>query len=149
MTYRRWGRSVLSVEDDAAIVEAISRAERGGRGEVRVHVEKRCEATDPMDRARQVFGALGMHRTADQTGVLLYVAIESRVACVFAGEGVHGAREARFWEEVVASVATGFREGDARGGLVSALGKVGDLLREVCPGDDRAGNELPNAVSGA
>lgn len=149
MTYRRWGRRVLSREDDDAIVAAIAQAERGNGGEVRVHIERRCRAQDPLDRARELFEALGMRETAQGTGVLLYVAVESRVACVFAGEGVHGVREPDFWEDVVGSVATGFAKGDARGGLCEALGRLGDLLRDACPGDDAAGDELPNEVTGS
>lgn len=142
-----FGKKLLSVEDDVRLVEAIRAAERGSRGEVRLHLERRCRAAEPLDRARALFGELGMHETADGTGVLLYVALSPRVACVFAGQGVHGAAEAGFWDEVVDRVGRGFAEGRAAEGLIESIARIGDLLRRVVPGEDARGNELPDSVS--
>lgn len=141
------GRALIRDEDDAAIVDAIRRAERGSRGEVRLHLERRCRRAVPMERARELFASLGMHATQDATGVLLYVSLSPRVACVYAGEGVHGAAEPGFWEDVVGRVARGFAEGRAAAGLIEAIDEIGELLRRVVPGEDPAGNELPDEVS--
>jgi uncharacterized membrane protein len=142
-----FGTKLLTRDDDARVVEAIRAAERGSRGEIRLHLERRCPAAEPLDRARALFAELGMHETAEATGVLLYVALRPRVACVFAGQGVHGAAEAGFWDEVVDRVGRGFAEGRAAEGLIDSIGRIGDLLRRVVPGDDVRGNELPDAVS--
>jgi uncharacterized membrane protein len=142
------GTKLLTASDDVRVVAAIARAEKGARGEVRVHLERRCPTAEPMDRARDRFAHLHMHDTADATGVLLYIALSPRVACVFAGEGVHGAADAGFWDEVVDRVARGFAEGRAADGLIDALDRIGELLRRVVPDDDDArGNELPDAVT--
>lgn len=142
------GKQLVTAEDDARLVRAIQRAERGSRGEVRVHLERRCPIDDPMDRARDRFAHLNMHETADATGVLLYVSLSPRVACVFAGAGIHGAADAGFWDEVVDRVGRGFAEGRAADGLVEAIDRVGELLRRVVPDDDDArGNELPDTVT--
>ncbi len=143
----RFGRARIGARDEAAIVDAIRRAERGSRGEVRVHLERRCPLDEPMGRARSLFGELGMGSTREATGVLLYVSLRPRAACVYAGEGVHGAAEPGFWQEVADRVARGFAEGRAAEGLVRAVDAIGALLRRAAPGDDRAGNELEDAVS--
>jgi uncharacterized membrane protein len=132
--------------DAERVVAAIGAAERGSRGEVRVHVEERCKG-DALERARALFAALGMARTRDATGVLLYVSPGDRKAAVFAGEGVHGAAGEAFWREVIDAVAQGFARGAPVDGLEAALARVGDLLREHAPGADAAGNELPDAVT--
>ncbi|MDQ3033066.1 MAG: TPM domain-containing protein [Myxococcota bacterium] len=142
-----FGRKLITASDDATIVAAIGRAEQGSRGEVRIHLERRCADAEPMERARALFGELGMHETEGATGVLLYVALRPRVACVFAGEGIHGAAAEGFWDEVVDRVARGFAEGRAAAGLVEAIDRIGELLRRVAPGEDRAGNELPDQIS--
>ena len=139
----------LGREDEARLVAAIGRAEQGNRGEVRVHLEGRCAGKDALARAAQLFEQLGMRRTAQDTGVLLYVAVEDRKAAVFAGRGIHGAAQAGFWQEVVDSVAAGYRRGEPAQGLVAAVERLGGLLREAVPGEDVAGNELPDAVSGS
>ncbi len=143
-----FGTKLLTATDDARIVAAIARAEKGSRGEVRVHLERRCPSADPLDRARDRFAHLNMHATADATGVLLYVALSPRVACVFAGEGIHGAANEGFWDEVVDRVGRGFAEGRAAEGLIGAIDSIGELLRRAVPDhDDARGNELPDEVS--
>lgn len=142
-----FGKKLLTREDDVRVVDAITRAEKGNRGEVRVHLERKCVPEDPMERAREVFAMLDMHETAEQTGVLLYVSLEPRVCCVFAGQGIHGAVKPGFWDGVVDRVATGFGSGEAAKGLIEALDEIGELLREACPGEDTHGNELPNSIT--
>ncbi len=131
----------------AKLVEMIGEAERGNRGEVRVHIENKSPSDDVMDRAKQLFGKLGMHKTRDDTAVLLYLAIVDRKVAVYAGKGIHGAAEEGFWGGVAAEVAGGFKAGDSLGGLCNALEMIGHLLREHAPGDDTAGDELPNQVT--
>ena len=128
-------------------MEAIRRAEQGNRGEVLVHVERRCEGADALARSARLFDTLGMRRTAADTGVLLYVAVEDRKAAVFAGRGVHGAARPGFWQSGTDSVAEGFNRRDAVGGLVTAVELIGGLLLTAVPGEDVAGNELPDRVS--
>jgi uncharacterized membrane protein len=139
-------RRRLRGEDERRVVTALAGAERGNRGEVRVHLEGRCPGGEPLARATALFAELGMRATADDTGVLLYVAERDRKAAVYAGAGIHGAGDADFWQTVVDRVTQGYRDGDRAGGLAAALALVGDLLREAVPGD-RAGNELPDQVS--
>lgn len=128
-------------------MRAIGEAEAGNRGEVRVHVERRCPVPDAMARAQELFFALEMGETAEDTGVLLYVATESHECAVYAGEGVHGARGEGFWQSVADGLARGFAQNDPIGGFERALLAIGALLREVVPGEDVAGDELPDAVT--
>ncbi len=138
----------LSKEEEARLVAAIRRAEEGHRGEVVVRLERSCRG-EPLARAAQLFEELGMSRTAADTGVLLYVAVADRKAAVYAGQGVHGAAQPGFWQEVVDGLAQGFREGSPVGGLEAAIERIGGLLRTAVPGEDTRGNELPDVVSQA
>jgi uncharacterized membrane protein len=129
-----------------SIVAAIKRAEAGNPGEVRVHVETHCRST-PLVRARELFEELGLGKTRDGTGVLLYVASADRVTSVFAGPGIHTEAGPGFWKTVTDEVAAGFRAGKGASGIVRAVDRIGDLLREKHPRGDRHGNELPDTVS--
>ncbi|MCA9580413.1 MAG: TPM domain-containing protein [Myxococcales bacterium] len=139
-------RRFLTRDNEASIVAATQEAERGNQGEVRVHLEQKCDG-DALERARDLFGRFRMHETSEGTGLLLYVAITGRKAAVFAGEGLVVARDPSFWQSISDSVAAGFRDGLGPEALVSALGRLGDVLREVAPGPDVAGNELPDEVT--
>jgi uncharacterized membrane protein len=133
-------------EQAEALVAAIGKAERGNRGEVRLHLEDGCPGK-ALDRAREIFAGLKMHQTRDDTGVLLYVATGARKTAVFAGAGIHGQAEPDFWQAVADAVADGFRRDAPVEGLLTALERIGEILREHAPGDDEAGNELPNQVT--
>ena len=111
----------LDAAGEAAVVAAIKRAERGNRGEVRVHLEAAAPGGDALARAEALHRALGVHRTKDGTGVLLYVAVDDRRAAVYAGAGVFGARDPAFWQGVTDAVAAEAREGRLAAGIVAAL----------------------------
>ena len=138
---------MLSELDEQRIVRAIANAERENRGEVRVHIDARCPTRDPLARARQLYCAFELHRTRDDTGVLLYVATKSRQAAVYCGAGVHPRADPAFWQGVTDAVAEGGRAGKPVDGIVAALREIGELLREHIGGNDDAGDEVPNRVT--
>jgi len=137
----------LTAGERRALVAGIAAAERGHRGEIRVHLESRYPGDGPRRRAEVLFHELGLDRTRDGTGVLLYVAERDRKTAVFAGPGVYGARAAGFWNDVAATVARGYAQGDRMSGLLRALEMIGEILRDAAPGKDTAGNELPDQVT--
>ena len=55
-------RFVTAVEEER-LVAAIREAEKGNRGEVRVHIEARCKG-DPLERAAFLFGELHMEQVS-------------------------------------------------------------------------------------
>lgn len=112
-----------------------------------MHLEERYPGDGPLRRAESLFHSLGLERTRDGTGVLLYVAERDRKTAVFAGPGVYGARAPGFWNDVAATIARGYATGDRIGGLVRAVEVIGEILRVSAPGEDTAGDELPNQVT--
>jgi uncharacterized membrane protein len=137
----------LTKAERAKLSRAIEAAEEGHRGEIRVHLEDRYPGDGPMGRAGALFIELGMDRTLDATGVLLYVAELDRKVAVFAGGGVYGARDPAQWKEVCATVAKGYHDGHRIEGLERGLKMLGEILRDAAPGEDEAGDELPNEVN--
>lgn len=139
--------AILNEDERALVVAAIEDAERGNRGEVRLHLERWCLGGGAMARAEQLFHRLGMTQTQQGTGVVLYVAVRSRRAAVFAGPGVFAAAAGAQWASVVEAVRSGYRRDQGVAGIIEALECIGDLLRQVVPGEDDAGDELTDAVS--
>lgn len=136
----------LDAADEARVVEAIRAAEIGNRGEVRVHIEQRSLAP-PLESARRWFFELDMHRTAADTGVLLYVGLQARTAAVFAGGALHAEVEPAQWQAVVDAVTRGYADKRPADGLCDGLGLIGEIMRAALPGEDIHGNELPDAVT--
>lgn len=136
----------LDTEGEKRVVAAIAAAEESNQGEVRVHIERRGQGP-ALQRARRWFFELGMHRTAADTGVLLYVATGDRQAAVFAGGALHAEVEPTRWQAVIDAVTAGYAAGRPADGLCDGLARIGEILREALPGEDVHGNELPDAVS--
>jgi uncharacterized membrane protein len=142
----RWLLRVLDPSALEAIRQAIAAAEADTSGEIRVHLEPLCPG-DPLGRARVVFTALGMHRTAGRNGVLIYVSIEDRKLAVVGDVGVDALVPSTFWTRLCANLATHLRAGRSAEGLVAAVREAGEALRAGFPRapDDR--NELPDDLS--
>jgi uncharacterized membrane protein len=148
-----WTRQFLDEADFDAITRAIAEAESRTSGEIRVHLERRVprrlfgRAPDVLVRARHVFHRLGMDRTAERHGVLIYLAIEERRLAVVGDEGIHGHVGDRHWHVVRDLMIERLRANAPREAIVRGIDAVGRALAEHYPRrpDDR--NELSNDVS--
>ena len=152
-------KSFLGALDHERIVKAIQDAEARSRGEVRVHVSTRAvEDAPPPSRpseaavqaaAARRFEALGMTRTAERNGVLLFVAPVSQTFAVIGDEAIHARCGPDFWKEVAAAVEADFRAGRFTDGIVKGVARVGEALATHFPRTPGAAdtNELPDEVT--
>ncbi len=129
-----------------AVEAAIRNAEGKTSGEIRVHIEARCPG-DAFARATRVFEELGMTRTAERNGALLYLALRDRKFAVIGDVGIHRRLPEGFWEEVRTSMEERFRAGRFAEGLVAGIEAVAERLATHFPrgADDR--DELPDEIS--
>lgn len=144
----KWAASLFSPDDLDAIARAVGVAEAATSAELRVHLERRVPAgADPMARAREVFAALGMHRTAERNGVLIYLAVEDHKLAIVGDEGIHTRVGAQYWEHVRDLMLERLRTGAARDAVLMAVGDVGAVLRQHYGRRPDDTNELSNEVS--
>jgi uncharacterized membrane protein len=149
----KWARRFLSDTDFDAITRAIKTAEARTSAEIRVHLERRVprrffrRRPDVLSRAQRVFRRLGMHKTAERHGVLVYLAVEERRLAVVGDEGIHGRVGDRHWNRVRDLMLEKLRENAPRQALERAIEELGQALAEHYPRrpDDR--NELSDDVS--
>jgi len=149
----RWARRFLSEADFDAVTRAITTAEARTSAEIRVHLEPRVprrpfrRRPDVLSRAQQVFRRLGMHKTAERHGVLVYLAVEERRLAVVGDEGIHGRVGDRHWNRVRDLMIEELRANAPRQALEHAIAELGRALAEHYPRrrDDR--NELSDEVS--
>ncbi|MDB5440042.1 MAG: hypothetical protein JWM33_2469 [Caulobacteraceae bacterium] len=90
------------------------------------------------------FMALGLHRTRDRTGVLLYASVAERRAEVFADEGIYAKAPPEVWGEIVDRLVAGLRRGDPAEGFVAAVERTGEILAACLPPRENDADELPN-----
>ena len=148
-----WTRRFLSEEDFDAITRAIADAESRTSAELRVHFERRVtrrlfrRTPDPLTHARHVFARLGMGRTADRNGVLIYLAVGDRRLAVVGDEGIHGRVGGGHWDGVRDRMVDKLRAGAPREALLGAIAEVGRALAEHYPRRRGDVNELGDEMS--
>ncbi|MTI89133.1 MAG: TPM domain-containing protein [Balneolaceae bacterium] len=137
----------LSKSQEESIVEAIKEAETETSGEIRVHIERKCKAEDPVGRAKEVFAELEMHETELRNGVIVYVASKDHKVAIWGDEGIHQKVGQEFWEEEVKLLVKYFQAEDHETGLKEVVLQIGHKLKENFPYQSDDIDELSNEIS--
>ncbi len=135
----------LTAAQEQAIIEAIRKAELLTSGEIRVHLESRCE--EPISRAQELFHLLKMDNTKQENGILFYVAVDDKKFALVGDKGIHKQVGDDFWKSVRDVVISRFRESEFQKGLIEGIELVGKKLAQYFPWQHDDENELPNEIS--
>jgi uncharacterized membrane protein len=143
-------KKFLSKKDLAEIGSAIADQEKRTSGEIRVAIrQKRSRKEQGMSveqLARHEFVHLGMVKTKERTGILIFILLEAREFFILADEHINEKVGPATWQAVAATMSGQFAKGHFRDGLLGAIRDVADHLAThfpVQPGDT---NELSNKV---
>ncbi len=136
----------LSNEDESAIVEAISLAEKNTSGEIRVHLENHSEKP-PLERAKEVFFELKMNETKASNGVLFYIGISDHTFAILGDKGIDKVVESDFWDCTKNIVIEKFKKGKFKEGLIEGIYNAGEKLKIHFPFEADDINELPNEIT--
>lgn len=136
----------LTADQQMTVVNAVILAEKGTSGEIRIHIDGRCNG-DPVKRAEEVFGKLGMHRTELRNGVLIYLACNSKVFAIVGDKGINDIVPEGFWTDITEMMGNEFRNGRFAEGLEKAAVMVGEKLKEYFPYQTDDVNEQPDDIS--
>jgi uncharacterized membrane protein len=136
----------LNADERRHVLDAVARFEAATSGEIRVHLAERSDG-DPVRAAVRAFEQLGMTRTRERNGVLLFVSVRDHGVAVVGDSGIHARVPEGFWADVVRAIELRFSEGRFADGLVEGIAMAGARLAEHFP--PRAGdtNELPDSLS--
>ncbi|MBU2920132.1 TPM domain-containing protein [Winogradskyella psychrotolerans] len=136
----------LTSNEEAEIVEAIRIAECDTSGEIRVHIEQKCDS-DVYEHALEVFHFLKMDNTAQRNGVLIYVAVDNKSFVIFGDQGINNIVGANFWNSTRDKIATQFKSGNFKQGIIDGVREAGKALSQHFPWDHNDKNELDNTIS--
>lgn len=146
-SFLRKKKDFFTPEQQQGIVQAIRSNERRTSGEIRVFVESKCSWINPLDRAYEVFYGLGMERTDDRNGVLIYVAIKDRQLAVFGDENIHIKLGNDYWQQAVNNMIKKFTADNVPAGIRKCIEDIGEALYKHFPYDnDTDKNELPDDI---
>ena len=139
-------RDFLTKEEQTLVVKAIESAELRTSGEIRVHIESICKG-DPVERAIKVFNLIGMHKTEERNGVLIYIAWRSRKFAIIGDLGIDRVVPEGFWDCEKNILMSHLKEGSAAAGLVKIIEIAGEKLKEFFPLKEDDKNEQSNEIS--
>lgn len=139
-------RNFFTAQEQDLVVKAIAEAELHTSGEIRVHLENFCLGSE-LTAARKIFTRLGMHKTRERNGILIYIATYSHKIAVIGDEGIHQKVGAAFWEQLVNGVIHKFREHRKAEALAECIIDCGKQLKTFFPRRDDDVNELNNQIS--
>ncbi len=136
----------LTEAERQRVQTAIGEAEQRTSGEIRVHLEDHIEE-DVLDHAAFVFEELGMHRTRDRNGVLIYLSVADRKVAVIGDAAIDQRVPENFWTDVIAVLKLHLAAGHRAQGLSEAVHMVGEKLRAHFPLRHDDTDELTNTIS--
>jgi uncharacterized membrane protein len=141
-------RPILNAVSQQKVVQCIKDAEAKTTGEIRVYVEHECKHGDAIDRAKEIFAELGMHKTEKRNAVIVYLAINSRKFAIFGDvEIYHKAGGAHFWQAAAQKMKTHLKDNDVTNALCTGVNELGLALATHFPYDPAVNkNELPDEI---
>jgi uncharacterized membrane protein len=136
----------LSNKEKKIIVATIRAAEMKTSGEIRVHLQSVAKP-DILAHGKEVFEKLGMAKTDQRNGVLIFVATRDKRFSVLADSGIHREIEQEFWNELAKKMEDHFRQNRFADGIVEAVAAIGEHLAKHFPREQNDVNELSDAIS--
>jgi uncharacterized membrane protein len=129
------------------IVKAIGEAEKKTSGEIRLFISRKEPDEDAVAAAQKAFVHLGMHKTKEKNGVLIFVAPRVRKFAIIGDEAVHAKCGDEFWKEVAHEISTHFRNGGFSDGILHGIQRAGKLLADHFPRHPGDKNQLPDEIA--
>lgn len=136
----------LTPEEEKEIVHVISLAEKNTSGEIRVHIEGHTDKP-PLERAKEIFHALGMDATLERNGVLFYVGVQDHSFAIIGDKGIDDAVEDDFWDCTKDLVIGHFKNKRFKDGLTEGILRAGERLKKYFPYQKDDTDELSNEIS--
>jgi len=139
-------KAFISQLDEASLVAAIAEAESKTSGEIRVFLSHK-KHDDAVAAAQHAFDRLGMAKTRERNGVLIFVAPKARKFAVIGDAGVHQRCGDEFWKALADEMSGHFRQAEFTTGIIHGIRKAGDLLARHFPRRPGDANELPDDIA--
>ncbi len=147
MSFFKAKEKFFSHTEEKAVVAAIKEAELQTSGEIRVHVEF-LELEHLQERAMFIFDALGMNKTKDKNGILIYLNPQIKNFLIIGDEGIHAKVGQSFWENLSAALTATFKSKQYALGTIDTITQIGKELKAYFPYNKQNDtNELNDEIS--
>jgi uncharacterized membrane protein len=134
-------------KEEKKIVSAIQLAELKTSGEIRVHLDEE-QVEGIKERAVYIFDSLGMTKTKERNGILIYLNPNNKNFLVMGDQGIHAKVGQEFWEKISREMKAHFKNKAYTQGVIESVEAIGIELKKHYPYDAKTDtNELDDEVS--
>ncbi len=98
------------------------------------------------DRAVRAFYEKELHRTRDESGILIFRSLLERKVWILGDRGINARIPSHDWNTLAGELSAGIREGRAGDTLCAVIARCGNLLAAHFPRKPDDVNELPDDV---
>jgi len=143
-------KNILTGKEMSNIASVISEVEKETIGEIRVNIQKTKSFAERKlsvyDLAVKKFFELGMDKTKDKTGVLIFLLLSDKKFQIIGDEGINKRVSKEFWDVLAIKMAEYFRNNKFVEGINHTIKEVGIVLKKEFPMKSGDTNELSNDV---
>jgi uncharacterized membrane protein len=136
----------FSKKEKEQILAAVREAEKNTSGEIRVHLEY-CAREPVFGHAQKVFQQIGMTKTAQRNGVLIFLSTKNKKIAVLGDVGINEKVPEGFWNDVVQIMQERFKQNEFAEGISEAVLRIGEKLKVYFPHEAHDKNELSDNIS--
>lgn len=133
------------------ISSTIREMEKITCGEIRVSIKEKKpllkKSKSIEELAKEEFFRLGMDKTRDKTGILIFLVLSERRFHILADTGINEKVDENTWHEIKDKMQEEFRRGHFSDGIILGISEVGNILSSYFPIKEDDTNELPDTVS--
>ncbi len=141
---------ILSKEQLKELSGQIGAIEEKTSAEIRVVVRHRKHWSERKLSARQVaereFRKLGMTKTKEGTGILVFILVGERQFEILADHGIIKVLPDEFWANLAGKLSEHFSKKNFFHGLSVSIAEIGEVLESKLPRTSSNPDELPNDI---
>lgn len=143
-------KKYLSKSDFEELTEDIGKIEAETTGEIRLCFKLKRGFHERKLTSREVamkeFFKLGMDKTEEKTGVLIFILFGEKKFEIVADEGINSKINQETWDMIINHLNTEFSQGNFKTGLLKCLNEIKIVLVKEFPARFVKKNELSNDI---
>ncbi len=143
-------KRILTKDELKQLSLSIAEIEKKTSAEIRVVVRHRKHWSERKLDARQVaereFKALGMTKTREGTGILVFILVGERKFEILADHGIMKVLPDDYWVDLAGRLSEHFSKQNFFHGLKTSLAEIAEVLESKLPPTGANPDELPNDI---
>ncbi len=145
MSSKQWINNYFSEDELKDIQQAADAVESRTVGEIVLSFRNKKSLIEKLysnhELALKDFETLGVYKTAERTGVLIFIIFEEKYYDIIADEGIYAKIPDDTWNKMEEKLKEEFRNKNYAAGIIALINEMGDVLAKEFPARAGAVND--------